>query len=192
MKKILIIKSSLTGAGSKTNKVLDAFQNFIKKVKGDWKIEVIDLATHEWGNSQQSLSKNDAAEKMLETDFVIVGVPLYNFTIPATLKAFLDKIARNQITFRYTPEGKIQGLVNAKYVNITTRGGKYQGDLGNSLALDSIVVDNAMQKFLGFEKIGEILLEGLNIKDAKGNLVVDLEKEIKEHEAIFQSFIDQI
>jgi FMN-dependent NADH-azoreductase len=60
------------------------------------------------------------------TDIVVLGVPMYNFGVPAQLKNWMDAIARAQVTFRYTATGP-EGLLKGKKVYIAlTRGGKYR------------------------------------------------------------------
>ncbi|MCZ4263296.1 NAD(P)H-dependent oxidoreductase, partial [Limimaricola sp. G21655-S1] len=51
-------------------------------------------------------------DELKEADTVVIGVPLYNFTIPTTLKAGIDLVARVGVTFQYTetgPEGLLKG-----------------------------------------------------------------------------------
>jgi len=60
------------------------------------------------------------------SDIVVLGVPMYNFGVPAQLKNWMDAIARAQVTFRYTATGP-EGLLKGKKVYIAlTRGGKYR------------------------------------------------------------------
>ncbi|HKS88104.1 MAG TPA: NAD(P)H-dependent oxidoreductase [Stellaceae bacterium] len=64
----------------------------------------------------------------LETaDFVVLGTPVNNFTVPSTLKAWLDHIVRIRRTFRSTPEGKIGLLRDRPFVIVSAHGG-YIGD----------------------------------------------------------------
>ena len=61
------------------------------------------------------------------SDVIVLGLPLYNFGIPSTLKSWIDHVARAGETFRYTengPEGKLTGK---KLYIIATRGGQYAG-----------------------------------------------------------------
>ncbi len=59
-------------------------------------------------------------------DVVVLGVPMYNFGVPAQLKSWIDAIARAQVTFRYTATGP-EGLLQGKKVYVAlTRGGKYR------------------------------------------------------------------
>jgi FMN-dependent NADH-azoreductase len=49
-------------------------------------------------------------------DTVVLGVPMYNFGIPAQLKNWIDAIARAGVTFRYTEAGP-EGLLEGKTCN---------------------------------------------------------------------------
>ncbi|WDM69121.1 FMN-dependent NADH-azoreductase [Xanthomonas cucurbitae] len=82
----------------------------------------------------QSLVQADAAEaaaaeqvmqQFLEADVIVIGAPMYNFSIPSTLKAWIDRIAVAGRTFRYTATGA-EGLAGGKRVIIASaRGGIY-------------------------------------------------------------------
>lgn len=81
-----------------------------------------------------SLAKADAAEAadaeqviqdFLAADVVVIGAPMYNFSIPSTLKAWIDRVAVAGRTFKYTENGPI-GLAGGKRVIIvSSRGGIY-------------------------------------------------------------------
>jgi FMN-dependent NADH-azoreductase len=77
-------------------------------------------------NAQQRevLAASDAlVEELRGADVVVIGSPIYNFGVPAALKAWVDMIARARLTFRYTPEGP-RGLLDGKkaYVVIASGG----------------------------------------------------------------------
>lgn len=66
-------------------------------------------------------------QEFLEADIVVVGAPMYNFGIPSTLKAWIDRLAVAGKTFRYTEQGA-QGLAGSKRVVVASaRGGLHQG-----------------------------------------------------------------
>ena len=69
-----------------------------------------------------ALSDSLVAE-LREADVIVIGTPLYNFSIPAALKAWIDMIARARLTFRYTENGP-EGLLTGKkaYVVMATGG----------------------------------------------------------------------
>ncbi|HCE08963.1 MAG TPA: FMN-dependent NADH-azoreductase [Oxalobacteraceae bacterium] len=59
-------------------------------------------------------------------DVVVLGIPMYNFGVPAQLKNWIDAISRVQVTFRYTEKGP-EGLLTGKKVYVAlTRGGLYR------------------------------------------------------------------
>jgi FMN-dependent NADH-azoreductase len=67
-------------------------------------------------------------EELEAADTIVLAVPMYNFAIPSTLKAWIDHVARAGRTFRYTATGP-EGLLKGKKVFvITARGGVYTGD----------------------------------------------------------------
>ena len=64
-------------------------------------------------------------DEFLAADIVVVGAPMYNFTIPTQLKAWIDRIAVAGKTFRYTADGP-EGLAGGKKVIVaSSRGGFY-------------------------------------------------------------------
>ncbi len=69
-----------------------------------------------------SLSDEFVAE-LQQADTLVIGVPIYNFSIPAALKAWIDMIARARLTFRYTENGP-KGLLEGKkaYLVVATGG----------------------------------------------------------------------
>jgi len=64
--------------------------------------------------------------ELLAADVIVLGVPMYNFGVPAQLKNWIDAIARARVTFKYTEQGPV-GLVQGKKVYVAlTRGGLYR------------------------------------------------------------------
>ena len=71
---------------------------------------------------------NDLVDEFLTADRYVFGVPMYNFSIPATFKAYLDQIVRVGRTFSLDADG-YKGLVSGKkMLIITSRGGSYPKD----------------------------------------------------------------
>jgi FMN-dependent NADH-azoreductase len=67
-------------------------------------------------------------EEVEAADIVVIAAPMYNLSIPSTLKAWIDHIARAGRTFRYTAHGP-EGLLKGKKVFVVTgRGGVYSGE----------------------------------------------------------------
>jgi FMN-dependent NADH-azoreductase len=79
--------------------------------------------------SEVQKSENAISEALvsqfLAADVIVVGAPLYNFSIPSQLKAWIDRVAQVGRTFKYTENGP-QGLAGGKTVVVaSTRGGVY-------------------------------------------------------------------
>jgi FMN-dependent NADH-azoreductase len=92
-------------------------------------------------------------------DMVVIGVPLYNFGVPSSLKAYFDHIARAGVTFKYTESGPV-GLLNNKPVYIiATRGGIHQGQPSDT---QSQFLINFLS-FIGLKNVHFIYAEGLNM-----------------------------
>src|SRR4029079_14767654 len=70
-------------------------------------------------------SGSEAMDQFLASDVIVIGAPMYNFSIPSQLKAWIDRIARAGQTFRSGPDGP-EGLAKGKKVVIVSaRGGAY-------------------------------------------------------------------
>lgn len=103
-----------------------------------------------------------AVRELLEADVLVLGVPVYNFHVPSTLKAWFDHVARAGTTFRYTENGP-QGLLDGKraYVFIAS-GGRYSGTEADFAA-------PYVKHFLGFLGISDVTFvraEGLAMGEA--------------------------
>jgi len=65
--------------------------------------------------------------ELKQADVIVLGLPMYNFGVPSTLKAYFDHIARAGVTFRYTEKGSIGLLTGKKAYVFAARGGVYEG-----------------------------------------------------------------
>lgn len=65
---------------------------------------------------------DELVSELTRADAIVIGVPVYNFSIPAALKAWIDLIARAGVTFRYTSDGP-QGLLTGKRVILAVASG---------------------------------------------------------------------
>ena len=90
-------------------------------------------------------------------DVVVLGVPMYNFGVPAPLKNWIDAISRAKVTFTYTASGP-EGLLKGKKVYIAlTRGGQYR----NTPADTQVPYLKTVLSFLGMSDIQLVYAEGL-------------------------------
>jgi FMN-dependent NADH-azoreductase len=90
-------------------------------------------------------------------DVVVLGVPMYNFGVPAQLKNWIDAISRAQVTFRYTANGP-EGLLTGKKVYVVlTRGGQYRNTPNDT----QVPYLKTIFSFLGMTDIRFVYAEGL-------------------------------
>jgi FMN-dependent NADH-azoreductase len=102
-------------------------------------------------------------DELSRADVVVLGLPMYNFGIPSTLKAYFDHVARAGITFRYTENGP-QGLLTGKRVYVfAARGGVY---VGTPMDTQTTYVRNFLA-FLGMQEVEFVYAEGLAMSDAQ-------------------------
>jgi len=104
--------------------------------------------------------------QFLAADVVVIGAPLYNFSIPTQLKAWIDRIAQVGRTFKYTEKGPI-GLAGGKTVIVaSTRGGVYStSDAGNAMEHQESFLKTVFG-FLGVTDVRFVRAEGLAMGEA--------------------------
>ncbi|WMS86110.1 FMN-dependent NADH-azoreductase [Pleionea litopenaei] len=110
-------------------------------------------------------------------DVIVIGLPMYNFSVPSMLKAWFDFIARAGVTFRYTEKGPEGLLLNKKVHILATRGGQYK-----DTPIDTqIPFVKTFLNFLGITDINVIYAEGLNMgDDLKTLAIADAENQIQQ------------
>lgn len=76
-----------------------------------------------------SLDESEILIRELEAaDYLVIGTPMHNFTVPSTLKAWIDHVVRIHRTFRPSPEGKIGLLRDRPAFIAISSGGSYSGE----------------------------------------------------------------
>ncbi|MEO3414383.1 NAD(P)H-dependent oxidoreductase [Roseovarius sp. CAU 1744] len=102
------------------------------------------------GTQQQALALSDALiAEIKAADTLVIGVPLYNFSVPTALKAWIDQIGRAGVTFRYTETGP-EGLMEGKRAILAVATG------GTSVGSDIDFATQYMRHFLGFIGITDV------------------------------------
>ncbi len=85
----------------------------------------IDAAGLTEAQRRENCLSEQLVSQFLAADVVVIGAPMYNFTVPSQLKAWIDRIAQAGRTFRYTADGP-EGLAGGKTVIVaSSRGGVY-------------------------------------------------------------------
>ena len=107
-------------------------------IQRDLSTTALPLITDDWGATYLEDSKltpaqrsylstsDELIEELIAADTIVIGAPMYNFTIPSLLKAWIDQIVRMGKTFGYGPDGPKGLLTGKKVIVITSRGGAYQ------------------------------------------------------------------
>jgi FMN-dependent NADH-azoreductase len=130
---ILHIDSSINGENSASRAISARIVQQLKAL--NWGEEVIyrDLAAEPLPHlTLDAFADTSVLDEFLAADTVVIGAPMYNFTVPTQLKAWIDRIAIAGRTFRYTENGP-EGLAGGKRVIIAlARGGIY--DVGSPAA----------------------------------------------------------
>ncbi len=106
------------------------------------------------------VAEDDALIAELQAaDVLVLGVPMYNFGVPAQLKNWIDAIARVGVTFRYTEKGP-EGLLKGKKVYAAlARGGRYR----DTPADTQVPYLKTVLGFLGITDVHFVYAEGLNM-----------------------------
>jgi len=110
---------------------------------------------------QEVLAQSDSlVEELQQADVVVIGMPIYNFGIPAALKAWVDLIARARLTFRYTENGPI-GLLNGKRAVLVVASGGVPVDSDFDFATPYM---RRALNFVGITDIEVIAADGQNAR----------------------------
>ncbi len=176
--KVLQLDSSILGDASASRQLTHAVVNQLRHGEPDLKVVQRDLgkdplphltpeilATR--GTAAELLNELQDRQARLDTeliaelnsaDIVVIGAPLYNFTVPTGLKAWIDRIAVAGKTFRYTEQGPDGLLKGNKALIVATSGGAYAGS-----PVDTMHVGYLKQvlAFLGITDVEVIRADGL-------------------------------
>ena len=110
---------------------------------------------------QRELARGKAAlDEFLAADVLVIGAPMYNFTVPSQLKAWIDRLAVAGVTFRYTANGPV-GLAGGKRVIVASARGSALGEA--SLADHQESYLRTFFGFLGVTDLEVVRAEGLGL-----------------------------
>jgi FMN-dependent NADH-azoreductase len=166
--KILEIKSSILGENSTSTKYADKLADLLKN-NGDTLVvrdvaekPVTQLSGSVLGqlqdaNSKVSIEHNELINEIKDSDVIVIAAPMYNFSIPATLKNYFDAITKAGVTFKYETKGPVGLIQNKKAYVIISRGGKYK-EAGITFQEDYLKMQ---LDFIGITEVKFIFVEGL-------------------------------
>ncbi len=183
MSNLLLITSSLFGDQSKSGQIADEFVDAWRRTHlGTTVVEreltpasmphlsldalgaLMTPAEQRSTEQTASVAFGDRLIAELEAaDTIVLAVPMYNFSVPSTLKAWIDHVARAGRTFRYTAAGP-EGLLKGKRVFVVTgRGGFYSGDSPAKVLDFQEPYLRGILGFMGLNDVTFIHVEGLKV-----------------------------
>jgi len=166
--KLLHIDSAATGAASVTRELTAAIVARWQEAVPGLAVAYRDLDAQPLPHlTAPVLAKADAAtaeageaalQQFLDSEVIVVGAPMYNFSVPSTLKAWIDRIAVAGRTFRYTEQGP-EGLARGKRVIVASgRGGIH----GNGPTDFQEAYLRQVFEFLGVDQVEFVRAEGVS------------------------------
>ncbi|PKF78166.1 FMN-dependent NADH-azoreductase [Vibrio sp. vnigr-6D03] len=175
MAQVLILKSSILGAYSQSNALIDVIAknatetNVVIRDLAENPLPILDhnvLAAFGGGEDlteeQQNIlaTSNQLIGEIKQADKLIIAAPMYNFTVPTQLKNWIDLIARAGVTFQYSENGPEGLLTNVKETTvITTRGGVHK-DTENDIVTSYL---KTTLGFVGIHNVNFVYAEALSM-----------------------------
>lgn len=177
MKRILFVKSSLNGGSGTSSELGSELVSVLTETWPGSTVSNLDLSElslphlgveefQAWSVPEEERTAVQAElaarsdrliEQLLAHDMLVLGVPMYNMTIPSTLKAWLDRIVRAGRTFRYTDDGPVGLTRGIDAYAVFARGGMYRG---TPLDTQTGYLE-AILGLIGIETVKTIFAEGL-------------------------------
>ncbi|WDF61564.1 NAD(P)H-dependent oxidoreductase [Flavobacterium sp. KACC 22758] len=186
--KILRIITSTNGDTSFSNQLSNAVIEKLTAANPETEVKTLDLTktplpyltnshisavyapenTHTTEQTEALKYSDEAIQTLLESDVIVIGVPLYNFGIPAVLKGWIDQVARAGKTFSYSAEGP-KGLVTDKKVYLSIASGAIfsEGPYKSYDFSESYL--RTVLGFLGMTDVTTFRVEGTAIPDFAEN-----------------------
>ena len=184
MTKSLHINSSVRNSGSISRKVTEEFLSkwkakdpYVVVTERDLAINPLPHLTEQTlgafftpaenrtpEQNQIAALSESLVQELFDTDVIVIGAPMYNFSITSGLKAWVDHVARAGVTFKYGESGPVGLLTGKKVFIFTTSGGVYSQ--GPYAAMDFAgTYLRAVLGFIGLTDVQVIYSEGLATGD---------------------------
>lgn len=168
--RILHVDSATTGAHSVTRELSAAIVAHLKNKHAGAEVTVLDLGTmplphldpvttgairqppeqHTDDMKVAFPAERAVLDQFLASDIVVIGAPMYNFTIPSALKAWLDRLGVPGVTFGYTEKGPSGFAGGRRIIVASSRGGAYE--IGNPAEHQ----ESLLKVFFGFIGIPDV------------------------------------
>ncbi|HTV86494.1 MAG TPA: FMN-dependent NADH-azoreductase [Dyella sp.] len=167
--KLLHLDASSLGQHSVSRELSAAIVAQIAQANPSVNVTYRDLTAHplpHWvpvvdADSDAAKQSQGVLDEFLAADVVVIGAPMYNFSIPSQLKAWIDRVSVAGKTFRYTENGP-EGLAGGKRVVIaSSRGGIYAGPMAGLDFQEPYL--RAVFGFLGIQDVAFVRAEGVAV-----------------------------
>lgn len=131
--------------------------------------EIIDIVRYQKDEDLTPLQLQERAladtliAELQAADVVVIGSPMYNYTVSSQLKAWLDRVCQSRRTFRYTPDGPV-GLLDPgkRAIVVISRGGNYTNGKQNHRDFQMPYLKEILG-FIGLTDIAFVTAEGVNV-----------------------------
>ncbi|MFA3114150.1 NAD(P)H-dependent oxidoreductase [Acinetobacter pittii] len=195
MAKILVLKSSIMGEGSQTNRLIDIMLEHRKdqglqdditiRNLAEMNLPVLDLEIFQALRGAENINQDikqivalsdELIAELKSADLLVIGAPMYNLNVPTQLKNWFDLVARARQTFRYTetyPQGLVEGV---KAVVVSSRGGIHVGQ--ETEAVTPYL--KAVLGLMGIHDVDFIYAEGLDMQAYRSNALDLASQQVKE------------
>jgi len=104
----------------------DLCATILPQITDDWNATHLEESKLTPAHRSYLSTSDELIEELKTADTVVIGAPMYNFSIPSSLKSWIDQIVRLGKTVGYGPNGPQGLLAKKKVVVITSRGGAYE------------------------------------------------------------------
>ncbi|MDV7706865.1 NAD(P)H-dependent oxidoreductase [Acinetobacter pittii] len=195
MAKILVLKSSIMGEGSQTNRLIDIMLEHRKdqglqdditiRNLAEMNLPVLDLEIFQALRGAENVNQDiqqivalsdELIAELKSADLLVIGAPMYNLNVPTQLKNWFDLVARARQTFRYTetyPQGLVEGV---KAMVVSSRGGIHVGQ--ETEAVTPYL--KAVLGLMGIHDVDFIYAEGLDMQAYRSNALDLANQQVKE------------
>lgn len=119
------------------------------------------------------LQSDTLVSELQEADVIVIGLPIYNFSVPGAFKAWIDQVVRSKVTFRYGENGPEGLLENKRAFIIVTSGGTL---LGSDIDFVSVYIRHILA-FIGIKEVTIIDSSGIGMDEEK--VLVETNRMIK-------------
>lgn len=193
--KILKVDSSTNGGDSVSRKLTDMIVEKLKSDNPEADIVTRDLGTEplahlnpittgairmgedDWTDDMKAAAPAEKAilEEFLSADVVVIGAPMYNFTIPSALKSWIDRLGVPRVTFRYSENGP-EGLAGGRKIIVASaRGGNYGDD--SPMDFQEGLLETFFN-FIGIDDITVIRAEGVGMPEGREKAMASAKEQI--------------